>query len=226
MTGLERIIEKIISEAKAEAAKILDNAGKASGEIMLAAGVEADEIKASIGEKAEIEAENIIARAKSGAAMQKRDIILRAKAEAVDKVYAEAYKEIKNLPEEKYCEMVSKLIANALIDEIDTEKNNILLYGEENVELPEKFELIFNKEDKEKLSAAILAGVERVIIGKVDRGEAKKLCISDETAPIDGGVIVRFGAIESNCSLSTVFAALRARTESEISAYLFTEEAK
>ena len=226
MRGLERITEKIISEAQAEAARIIENARQASGEIMLAAGVEADEIKAAIGDKAQSEAESIITGAKSGAALRKRDLLLRTKSDIIDGVYARAYEEIKNLPEEKYCEMVSRLVAKAIIDELATEKTNIELYGAENLSLPEKYELIFNKNDKERFGKTILAGVERVIIGKMDRSVLGKLCIASETAEIDGGVIVRFDSIEANCSLEKVFAAMRERTETEISAYLFSDDKK
>ena len=226
MRGLDRITEKIISEAQAEAARIIENARQESGEIMLAAGVEADEIKAAIGDKAQSEAESIITGAKSGAALRKRDLLLRTKSDIIDGVYARAYEEIKNLPEEKYCEMVSRLVAKAIIDELATEKTNIELYGAENLSLPEKYELIFNKNDKEKLGKTILAGVERVIIGKMDRSVLGKLCIASETAEIDGGVIVRFDSIEANCSLEKVFAAMRERTETEISAYLFSDDKK
>ena len=137
-----------------------------------------------------------------------------------------AYKEILNLPEEKYCEMVSRLIAEAIFDEIETEKTNVSLYGEEEAQLPEKYELIFNKNDRDKLSDAILEGVGRIVIGKVSREQLLKLCIAEDTADIDGGVILRFGSVECNCSLSTVFAQLRERLEGEISSMIFSFEDK
>lgn len=224
MTGLDKITEKIISEAEADAAAIMDRAGKQCAEIMFSASSDAEKIKASLEEKAQREAENIIARAKSSASMQKRNLLLDAKSQAVDKIFAVAYKEILNLPEEKYCELVSRLIAEALISELETEKNNIELYGEENAEIPEKYELVFCTRDKGKPAEAILAGVERVVIGKFNREVLKKLVIAEDTADIDGGVIVRFGNIECNCSISAVFAQTRARMEGEIASFIFALE--
>lgn len=224
MTGIDKITGKIISEAEADAAAIIARAQEKCAEIMFAASSDCERIKASLEDKAQKEAENIVARAKSNAAMQKRNILLDARREATDRVFDAAYKEILDLPEEKYCEVVSRFIADAILDEIETEKNNIELYGEEEADLPEKYELVFNATDKEKLSKAILEGVGRIVIGKMSREDLSKLVVAEDTAPIDGGVIVRFGSVECNCSLRAVFAQLRERMEGEISTLIFSFE--
>lgn len=226
MTGIDKITGKIISEAEADAAAIMARAQEKCAEIMFAASAKCEELKASLEDKARTDAENIVAGAKSSTAMQKKNILLQARREATDRVFDLAYKEILNLPEEKYCEMVSRLIAEAILDEIETEKTNVSLYGEEEAQLPEKYELIFNKNDRDKLSDAILEGVGRIVIGKVSREQLLKLCIAEDTADIDGGVILRFGSVECNCSLSTVFAQLRERLEGEVSSMIFSFEDK
>lgn len=226
MTGIDKITGKIISEAEADAAAIMARAQEKCAEIMFAASSECEVIKASLEQRARTEAENIVARAKSNTAMQKKNILLEARREATDKVFATAYKEILNLPEEKYCEVVARLIAEAILDEIETEKTNISLYGEEEAQLPEKYELIFNKNDRDKLSDAILEGVGRIVIGKISRDQLLKLCVAEDTADIDGGVIVRFGSVECNCSMKAVFAQLRERLEGEISSMIFSFEEK
>ncbi len=226
MTGIDKITGKIISEAEADAAAIMSRAQERCAEIMFVSSAECEKIKAELEEKAQRDAESIISRAKSGAAMQKRNILLSAGREATDKVFRTAYKEILNLPEEKYCEVVARFIADAILMQMETEKTNIALYGEEEALLPEKYELIFNKNDKEKLSDAILEGVGRIVIGKMSREDLQKLTVAEDTADIDGGVIVRFGSVECNCSIKTVFAQLRERLEGEISTMLFSFEDK
>ena len=224
MTGIDKITGEIISEAEADAATIISRAQERCAEIMFASSAECEKIKAELEDKAQRDAESIISRAKSGAAMQRRNILLSARREATDKVFETAYKEILNLPEEKYCEVVSRFVADAILMQIETEKTNIALYGEEEALLPEKYELVFNKADKEKLSGAILEGVERIIIGKMSRDVLQKLTIAEDTADIEGGVIVRFGSVECNCSLRTVFAEIREKLEGEISTLLFSFE--
>ena len=226
MTGIDKITGKIISKAEADAAAIITKAQERCAEIMFAASSECEKIKAELEDKAQKDAESIISRAKSGAALQKRNILLSARREATDKVFQNAYKEILNLPEEKYCEVVSRFVADAILMQIETEKTNIALYGEEEALLSEKYELVFNKNDKEKLSDAILRGVERIVIGRMSRDELQKLTVAEDTADIEGGVIVRFGSVEYNCSLKTVFAEIRERLEGEISTLLFSFEEK
>ncbi len=226
MTGIDKITGKIISEAEADAAAIIARAQERCAEIMFASSAECEKIKAELEDKAQRDAESIVSRAKSGAAMQRRNILLSARREATDRVFEKAYKEILNLPEEKYCEVVSRFVADAILTQIETEKTNIALYGEEEALLPEKYELVLNKNDKEKLSGAILDGVGRIVIGKMSRDELQKLIIAEDTADIEGGVIVRFGSVECNCSLKTVFAEIRERLEGEIVTLLFSFEEK
>jgi hypothetical protein len=48
-----------------------------------------------------------------------------------------------------------------------------------------------------------------------------KLRLSSETAPIDGGLILRCGPVETNCSLSMLMAENRRETEAKVSRILF-----
>lgn len=221
MVGLEKITDKIISEAKADAGKIIDDANRKIADIMFGASKKADEKRLRDEEKAEKEAQSIIARSKSGAEMKKREILLEAKAKAVDAAYETAYKEIMNLPSEKYCELVSKFIAEAVTDEVEAEKTNIALYGAENTEVPEKYEILLCERDRKDLGEEIIKGVERIVIGKLPRETIAKLVLSDETAKIDGGAVIRVGQTEINCSVSEALASVRARTEAEIMRTLF-----
>ncbi len=224
MTGLDRITEKIISEARADAAVILDKAREKCAEIMFAASEEAEEIKAELEEKASKNAESIIAAAKSASSMQKRNVMLGAKTDEVEAVFGEAYKELLGLPEEKYCALTAKLISDSLTAELENEKTNIELYGEEEAALPEKYELVLNKNDREKYSDKILSELERITIGKLDRSILSRIFVAEDTADIDGGVILRFGDTECNCSLETVFSETKRRLEGEIYGLLFSDK--
>ena len=49
----------------------------------------------------------------------------------------------------------------------------------------------------------------------------RKLCLAKETAPIDGGLILRAGAVETNCALSMLMAENRRATEGRVNRILF-----
>ena len=61
---------------------------------------------------------------------------------------------------------------------------------------------------------------------KVDSAKLEKLTLSSKTAAIDGGVILRSGDVETNCSLALIFSELRERLESEVGRVLFEEKTK
>ncbi len=222
MNGIDKITDKILSEARADADAIIASASSKCAEIMFRASKESEDIKAALDERAARDAESMIASAKSDAAMQKRDLLMAARAREVDKAFESAYKEIMRLPEERYCKLVASFIADALLSELENERVNRELYGDTEG-LPEKFELVFNKNDREKYSERVIKELERIVIGKMSRETLTRLCVAEDCADIDGGVILRLGSIECNCSLEAVFNSVREKMEIEIAEYLFSD---
>ena len=51
----------------------------------------------------------------------------------------------------------------------------------------------------------------------------EKLRLSNEIANIDGGLILRYGSVETNCSISALLAGMRRELEPKISAILFDQ---
>lgn len=219
--GLEKIKEKILSEARADAEKTLGEANTKVADIMLGASERADRMRAEEEERAEKEAGAMIARSASAAEAKKRAALTAAKSAAVDRAYALAYDEVKTMPREKYVEFVSRLVALAVMEEAKTEDENIALYGAEEAELPESYEVVLNKNDREEYGEEIVTGVGRVVIGKLSRERIEKITLSHETADIDGGAIVRFGGASANMSLSSILRSVRERTEADVMKTLF-----
>ena len=79
--------------------------------------------------------------------------------------------------------------------------------------------MIFNSADREKLSERVL-GRSSELLGK--RGKDISVSVAEETADIRGGLILRYGDIETNCSVKAVISSLRADTESEVVKVLFS----
>ena len=108
-----------------------------------------------------------------------------------------------------------------MIEEEASEANSIALYGAEGAILPESYELILNAKDRERFGKAMISSVGNRLIGKVPTEKLSKLRLSDRTANIGGGFILRYGDIESNCSFDLLFAELRQTLEIEVSRALF-----
>lgn len=226
MTGLERITAKIIAEAESDAAKILEAADDRCAVISKEAEEKAAAAEKKIAEQNEKKCEDIISRAKSSANMTKRNILLEAESEMIDRAFETARCEILNFPKEKYCEMLVTLISGSLTGLIETERVNREVYGDTE-ELPEEeqpYEILLNADDKAAYGDIIHEELRRKVVGKIDSSVLKKVKISDETANIDGGIILRYGNIELNCSISKMINGLRATLEGEIAKVIFGSE--
>ncbi len=223
MIGTKRITDKIISDAETEARAKLDAASAECERIRSDYQSQSTALRERMLAEAENEAELRVQRAKSTAAVEKQNIILAAKSETVSAAFATAYAEIRALNDEKYRELLVKLIEAALINQINAEKFERENYGEEELQIADRYEIMLNKADRATHGKAVIDGVRRASIGRLDMSVLEKLTLSDKLANIDGGVIIKYGDMEINCSLSMIFSRLRESLESEIYKILFTQ---
>lgn len=221
MTGLDKITQKIIEEAKIEAAEILKDAEEKCIKIAQEYAIRSSEIRRGIDENAQKQAEYIISHAKSTAAMAKRNILLDAKAQIVDMAFAGAFEEFTSMTDEKYRSFLIMLLTYALRNNVDIQQASAELDGEENVLYADKYEIIFNKRDAQEHGQAVLDGARRALVGKAAASEYDKLFISKKFANIKGGLILKYGDVEMNCSLEMLFAQKRDKLEVDVYKILF-----
>ena len=224
MNGIDKITEKIISEARAEAAGITDAAREKALAVSRGYAQKAADARAAIDGAASAEANAIMVRTKASLETVQRSALLSEQAAIIDEVFADAYKSIRGLNDEKYVSFITALAVSALTEMTDTAEKNLELYGpDEDGEEIEKYELLLCKSDRDKYADALLESIHRSVIGRVPAEIIDKLSVSKETANIDGGVILRYGNIESNCSLSLLFERTRAKLEAQVSKLLFSK---
>lgn len=222
MTGLDKMTGKIIADAEADAKRILEQADAECAAIRKryvdAAGAERDRLR----EQAERECEGLITRAKSSAAMAKRDVTLEARGRLMDETYAVAEKEILQLPNQKYLELLLDMLKGALKRQLEGEKETMELYGEDCS--PEVYGVVLNRLDRERYGEQLIGGLQRSVVGKMNPASVAKVRLLPETANITGGLILKCGSVEANCSLEMVFADVRRRTEARVSHVLFDQK--
>ncbi len=222
MTGIEKITDRIAAEAAREAEKIL---GAAEAECRRLAEEYAERSIAErdrIADRAETEGQRMIDRAKATAEMNRRSVLLAAKSALVDEVYEKAREEILDTDFGKYRELLAALLVSALLEFQKSEQTSRAL-GDE-VEPYEKAEVLLNGNDREKYGAEVVSAARRTGEGRIGADLLSKLCLSEDTVPIDGGLVLRCGNIETNCALSVLLAEVRRETEGKITAILFPEE--
>ena len=193
MNGIEKITQRIASDAQAEVDRILgdarDEAGRIAANYRAQADAEAAELAAK-NEKAAAEREE---RLVSAAQMEASKVQLAAKQEMVEKAYIQALDQLCAMPEEQYVAILADLLVKASSN------------GKE--------EAVFSPEDRERVGEAAVA--------KANELSGKQLRLSEETQPIRGGFILKDKNVEVNCTFETLVRLQKAETAGAVAQKLF-----
>ena len=219
MTGLEKVTGKIIADAEADARVILERAEAECEAIKAkyAAATEAEVEK--LTDECDRECQALIIRARSSAAMAKRNAVLEARAKLIDDAYAAAEKQIRSMSGEQYLDLLQKMLRSALKSQLDGEEESMRLYGEDIS--PAVYEVVLNTRDRETYGEKLLEAYRAGYGARLSPVVLQRLRLAPDTAPIDGGLVLRCGPVETNCSLSMLMAANRRETEARVSRILF-----
>ena len=198
MIGTERIVSHMRDEAQAEKNAALAQASAKAAEIAAEfakkAQAEADELLRS-GKEA---AEQRVLRADRTNRLEARKDILGLKQGLVTAAFDKAREAILALDEDKY---VAFLAAQA---------GAAALTGSE--------EVVLGKADRERLGARI---VEAANAAAAKRGLAADMKLSDAVLPADGGLVLRRGSIEVNCTLDKLLEMSHSSLDAEVASVLF-----
>lgn len=197
MTGLERIKEKILIQSQENCDKIIQNATMQAKSIIRQARDDANSKAFEIINKADDTANKKNAVSKSTAESITRNRYLEIRNAILNDVISAAYLEIEKFSDEKYFDMLKKLcIKNMLSGECTMHLN-----GYDLGRLPEDFELNLNKEIYE--NGAVM--------------------ISEDAIDIENGFILRYGDVEVNCTLKSVFDESMDNLKDMLSNFMFQE---
>ena len=219
MTGLEKVTGKIIADAEADAKEILDRAEAECTAIREQYKAKLEAELEAMKEASDRECQSLVVRAKSSAAMAKRNAILEARAAILDEAYAAAEKQVRAMTNDQYLDLLCKMLRSAMKRQIEGEEDSLRLYGEDIS--PDAYEVVLNDRDRDYYGEKLL-GAFRVGLGsKFPLSVLAKIRLATDTASIDGGLILRAGLVETNCSLSMLMAENRRETETRVSRILF-----
>lgn len=221
MKGLDKIIERIKSASEAECAGIIGAAEGEAERIRAEHEAKTAEAESEIAARTEREAEGIITRAKSSAAMTRRNILSGERSRNVEAAYDRAKDTLISLPREQYTVLLVRLAVAAVKSHAATAEKRREKYGETTESA--QYELVLNERDRREVGEAVLLSIKNNYKKELGADAARKLVLSESTANIDGGIIVRAGAIEENCSLSLLLDGLRDRLDGAVYRTLYPE---
>ncbi len=194
MSNENKLFESIINSGKEQAKVITDDAQAKAGEVIKKAENEAKALSDSIARSTDSKALNMKNSALSSASLITRNANLEAKRNEINKTLYGIKEYILSLDDESYFRILYSMAKDI------NEKNGTLLLSEK---------------DKSRLPSDFAAKIKEAGI------DAE---ISNESADIDGGFILRCGNIEINCTLDAVIEDKKNELEDYINSLLFSKE--
>ena len=192
MNGIEKITARITAEANEAAAAVIAEAEKTAGEIRAAYQKKADEAYEARMNEGNTEVRLGAEREQRAAKLQSRKDTLALKQSILERAYGRAKEKLLALPEEKYTAFLASQAGHAAVT------------GHERI--------VINSQDRSMGEAnAILT----------ERGLPAGLTLSDESGDFSGGLKLREGSVEVNCTVDTLLALSRNSLDAEIAAILF-----
>lgn len=197
MTGLEKMKNQILDEAKSLAEAKVSDAENQAQEILEAAKAEAAKTAAGISQKSEADVANYTERIASSIDLQRRTRVLSAKQEVIAEVLNKAYEKLKAMETADYFAMMMKILDKYV--------------------LAQAGEIYFSQADINRMPADCRAEIEKIAKAK---GGSLKICSQEKG--IEGGFVLAYGGIEENCTLRAMFDAKRDELSDEAHRLLFS----
>ena len=193
MNGIDKITQRIGADTQAEIDRILADAAAQAEAAADKFRTQAEAEDRDLLAKSERAAAEREERLVSAAQMEARKTVLAAKQAVMEETYAKALEKLRNLSETRYVEVLTELLLQAAPHGVG--------------------EVLFSAQDRETVGQAA-----------VDAANGKsggKLTLSGETAPIQGGFILKDGNVEVNCAFDTLVRLQKAETAGQVAQRLF-----
>lgn len=198
MNGIEKITARIAADAEAEIREIREESDRRCAEIRAENERKAQAECWKILQDGAKEAESRVSRMDRTARLEAKKMILAMKQQAVSKAFDAAREKIVNLPEQDYVGFLARLAGSAVIT------------GQE--------ELIFSEFDRRRCGHKVTKAANEILAA---RGREASLTLSDQTRPISGGVVLKQGDIEINCTVDTMLELSRGELAAQVAEVLF-----
>jgi len=196
--ALEDIIKKILRDAKQQADEIKQQAQEEARRILEEARNKADRMREQMLAIAQRHAQQEEDRILTLAKLELRKRVLQEKQTRINEAFERARTRLLNMNKEDYKEFIKRLLTAA----VET--------GDEEVIAPPQYREILTPQFLKEVNRALGKG-------------SGSLRLSPETRNISGGIILRQGRREVNCSLEALFKIAREEMEPEIARILFQE---
>ena len=216
VNGLEKITEQIYARARAQADEISREAEEACLDVRAEYSERRDAIREKLSGDAQMRAADLIARTKASVAEKQRKDLQAARRELLESVYRSAEESLLSLDAEAYTELLAGLLTSAML-----EISRLSEKTGEDGQADARYEAYFSERDGEACRRAVLQKVKKKLAKRIPEELLERLSASEESAPITGGVVLRWKGGEIDRSFGAVMAQLHPSLDGELSKRLF-----
>lgn len=193
MNGLEKIVARMEADTQAACDALAASAAENAAAILRDCQAQADAAAQDSVQRAAAQAAAHLEHLNGSSQLACRQRVLAAKQQLIDEAFARTAQALTALPQAAYVDLLASLAAeNGSGDE----------------------ELLLSKADRDAVGAAV-----------VEAANAKKpgaaFCLSEETRDTGGGLVLRRGRVELNCSFTEKLRQLRQEESSAVAQLLF-----
>lgn len=194
MNGIEKITARIETDAKNEIAEILREGEAKAAQIRANYQTQADLAAKAASAAGKEAAQRQAERLEGAAQMEAKKMLLAAKQSCMDAAFEKAHKQLREMPDGQYADLLAKIAAKASRS------------GKE--------EIILSAKDSKRVGAKVVEKVNALV-------KNGKLTLAPDTREMEGGLILRDGQVEVNCAFETQLRVLREDMTAQVAAILF-----
>jgi V/A-type H+-transporting ATPase subunit E len=198
MNGIEKITARITADADGEIRKIREESDERCAAIRAENEREAQAEYWKLVQEGAREMESRASRVDRTAKLDAKKMVLSMKQQTVSKAFNLALNKIVDLPEQDYVGFLARLASSATIT------------GQE--------ELILNEHDKKACGQKVVKAANEMLAA---HGKEALLTLSDKTRQVSGGLILKQGDIEVNCTVDTMLELSRGELAAQVAEVLF-----
>lgn len=198
MNGIEKITGRINADVDAELLNIKKASDKKVAEIRAENERLAQEHYWTLVREGVKDTEQRVSRIGRTARLEAKKNVLSMKQHLVSEAFELAKKKIAGMPDEDYINLFAKFAAEASVS------------GDEQV--------VLSRDDRSRVGKSL---VEAANARLAELGKKSGLSLSDKTAEMSGGLILRQGDIETNCSVDTLLELSRGELAACVAEVLF-----
>ena len=195
MSGLDKILEHINTDATNTAKDLLAAAQKEADELLAKCKEDAQAAAKAIDDQSKTACDTATKRIASAAEQKEKRMILEAKQKEIDGVLSAALDKVESLDSKEYFATIIKMIGK---------------YAHKGKEGT----IAFGKKDLDRLPSDLAAQIKTAADGA-------KLEIAKEPANIKSGFVLSYGDVEENCSFEALIEASKETLQDKIGQALF-----